>query len=1019
MAMDCTTDNKEPPAMDEDLYSRQLYVLGHDAMRKMQSANVLIVGMNGLGVEIAKNVILAGVKSVGILDGNLVQIRDLSAQFYLKESDVGSPRAQATVGSLRELNRYVPVSVVDEPLSVELVERSDFQVIVLVDVPLATQLAIDAVCRRLGHKLVAADVNGVAGEIFVDFGENFVVTDVNGEQPLSGIISHVSQDGLVTVLDESRHGLETGDFVLLDELEGMDQANGREFRVEVSGPYTFTVGDVRGLGTYTGGGRFDQVKKPKTFSFKSLSDSLASPDLMISDFAKLDRPAQLHCLYGGLAEFRRLQGRLPVPNRSEEAKQVTELAVQFGKKLKESVVLDEKLIFRLARCSASVLPPMAAALGGIAAQEVLKACSGKFAPIRGHFYFDAAECLPENELLPEEFEPTGSRYDDQIAVFGKETCRKIQELRLFLVGAGAIGCEMLKNWAMIGAGCSPSGLVHVTDMDCIEKSNLNRQFLFRSSDVGQMKSETAARAVRRMNGAMNVESASNRVGPASESVYNDDFWSNLSGVCTALDNVEARLYVDQQCVYHQKPMLESGTLGTKGNTQVIVPHLTESYGSSRDPPEHSIPLCTLKSFPNKIEHTIQFARDQFEGWFVTAPEDVNRYLSEPNYLKELSGQQINELESLHNIRSYLLDDKPVSFEQCVEWARLKFEEEYSHQIQQLLFNFPKDTLTASGAKFWSGSKRAPSHINFDINDPTHMDYIFAAANLRAFTYGLSGNTNRDFFRCILKKVKVPEFVPKRGIKIAVNDEELKNQSEAAQNGFSADDELSELRSSLPQPSSLAGYRLAPSEFEKDDASNHHVAFVTAAANLRARNYTIREVTRHECKRIAGKIIPAIATTTAMVAGLICLELYKIVQNKPLDQFKNAFANLAIPMITLSEPMKPVTTTSKVKGGDFEFSLWDRIDIDDGDITLQQFLDFFQEKYGLEVNMLSCGAAILYSFFMPPAKATLRKTMSLSKVVETVTKTALRPDQRFLVLEACVNDENDEDIEIPYIRVKFR
>lgn len=63
--------------------------------------------------------------------------------------------------------------------------------------------------------------------------------------------------------------------------------------------------------------------------------------------------------------------------------------------------------------------------------------------------------------------------------------------------------------------------------------------------------------------------------------------------------------MDRRCVYYRKPLLESGTLGTKGNIQVVIPFLTESYSSSQDPPEKSIPICTLKNFPNAIEHTLQ------------------------------------------------------------------------------------------------------------------------------------------------------------------------------------------------------------------------------------------------------------------------------------------------------------------------------------------------------------------------------------------------------------------------------
>ena len=127
-----------------------------------------------------------------------------------------------------------------------------------------------------------------------------------------------------------------------------------------------------------------------------------------------------------------------------------------------------------------------------------------------------------------------------------------------------------------------------------------------------------------MNPDINIVSHQNRVGSETENIYDDDFFASIDGVANALDNVQARLfsialmshwmillmaglYMDNRCVFYCKPLLESGTLGTKGNTQVVIPHLTESYGSSRDPPEKSIPICTLKNFPNAIEHTLQVA----------------------------------------------------------------------------------------------------------------------------------------------------------------------------------------------------------------------------------------------------------------------------------------------------------------------------------------------------------------------------------------------------------------------------
>lgn len=119
-------------------------------------------------------------------------------------------------------------------------------------------------------------------------------------------------------------------------------------------------------------------------------------------------------------------------------------------------------------------------------------------------------------------------------------------------------------------------------------------------------------------------------------------------------------------------MLESGTLGTKGHTQVVVPGLTENYGASRDPPEKSIPLCTLKHFPNLIEHTIQWAREWFEESFRQTAEDCNNCLtsnSSEEYFTTLSSQQNMMLETLQRVKAAAVTAKPRCFEDCVSWAR--------------------------------------------------------------------------------------------------------------------------------------------------------------------------------------------------------------------------------------------------------------------------------------------------------------------------------------------------------------
>lgn len=187
-----------------------------------------------------------------------------------------------------------------------------------------------------------------------------------------------------------------------------------------------------------------------------------------------------------------------------------------------------------------------------------------------------------------------------------------------------------------------------------------------------------------MNPEMHVVCHENRVGPDTENVYNDDFFHNLTGVANALDNVEARQYMDRRCVFYKLPLLESGTLGTKGNTQVVLPHKTESYSSSQDPPEKGIPICTLKNFPNKIEHTLQWGRDLFEGLFFQAPENVNQYLRQSDFIANLKKQPGSQpVETLQSIKDSLVSHRPINFDDCVAWARLRFEELYHNQISQV------------------------------------------------------------------------------------------------------------------------------------------------------------------------------------------------------------------------------------------------------------------------------------------------------------------------------------------------
>merc|ERR1719461_2724185 len=120
----------------------------------------------------------------------------------------------------------------------------------------------------------------------------------------------------------------------------------------------------------------------------------------------------------------------------------------------------------------------------------------------------------------------------------------------------------------------------------------------------------------------------------------------------------------------------------------------------------------------------------------------------------------------------------------------------------------------------------------------------------------------------------------------------------------------------------------------------------------------------------------------MVTGFVCLEILKLIQDKPLESYRNAFVNMAVPLFTMSEPMEPATTMATLKDrGEWKWSLWDTLELRLGNCTLSDLLDHFEEELGLEVNMITYGTAMIYAFFTPAKKLRDRKQMTMIDLIK--------------------------------------
>ncbi|KAF7459320.1 ubiquitin-activating enzyme E1 family protein [Cryptosporidium felis] len=1058
-------DNKRG-GIDTNLYSRQIGTLGLEAMGKLVKLRVIIVGLRGLGVEIAKNIILAGPKSITLIDDEVCTYSDMGANFYITEDDVkqGIRRSDACLNKLSSLNEYVKVNVQYGEITEQLIFNHDL--VVCADIPLSKQLKYNDICRSHVPNLgfISANAMGLCGSIFVDFGNSFKVFDHNGEEPKSAIIANITKNEgttTITCLAERILPFQEGDFVVFREIRGMTELNEIEpQKIIATGKHQFTIQlDTRTFSEYEREGVVTQVKVPVNYKFRSLRDSLEYPIsddqsmLIVPDLNKFGRSEQLFFSINAVLKYSDLNGSRPAHTNLQAIRECYSIAqkmnenskkrIESGDENKEFIVtvdcVEESIVENVCKYSRCCLSPMAAFLGGITAQEIVKFV-GKYTPLRQFFFFDAFEQLElvsKDSPSPEEFVPLNSRYDDQIVIFGRDFQKRLAEKNVFIVGAGALGCEFLKSMALLGVGCSQSGSVTVTDMDNIEVSNLNRQFLFRQEHVGSPKSVVAAEVIKTINKDINIVSLQTRVGVETEDVFDDLFWNKTDFVINALDNVPSRMYINERCLWYEKPLLESGTLGAKANSETYIPHKTQSYSDNRDPAEESIPLCTLKHFPHAIEHTIEWARDAFQGLFTSEPQEVITFLNGPREYIQILKQRGNlnlaseRLQKVFELTNWVLD-KP-SHEDCIKKAIFLFHAYFNSQIKQLLTNFPPDHVNNDGSPFWSGPKRCPAPIKLTIEDHLHFEFILSASNLYSSMVKLPEITSTSMIIRVANEAILPEFVAKTVFINTDDDENLtnKNQSDSLSQIDSniTEDYVNKLLSLSESQKQRCLEIIQPIEFEKDDDTNYHIDFINACANLRARNYSIKECDRHKCKMIAGRIIPAMATTTSMITGLVSFEAMKISSNceSRIEFYKNSFINLSLPLFVITEPLPPPKTTSKefdpivegpLRAKPEGFTAWDKLVIEQKDATIQDIIDFLLKRMNLETQIISFGNICLFNAYLPSHRE--RRSSSITALIEQITKKKLPASKDNIALEvSCCDIEDGVDTTIPSIKLIFR
>ena len=344
--------------------------------------------------------------------------------------------------------------------------------------------------------------------------------------------------------------------------------------------------------------------------------------------------------------------------------------------------------------------PIVSIFGSLVASETIKLISHKYMPISQWFSWEESSLI---NMINKDI-TCKTNYGK---LFGKDLETKLINSKWFIIGSGAIGCEHLKNLAYMNVKD-----IIITDPDIIEKSNLSRQFLFRDTHIGKFKSTIASEMIKTMNPNINIKSDIEKVDYDNINYTDNIFNSNITGVLNALDNIHARKFMDEQCFKYNIPLFESGTNGTKGNVQPVIPFLTETYSASSDPEiEKTYPVCTIKSFPNDIKHTIHWALSQFE------------LLNNNNNPLELFNKLFNE-EIIK-----LLELKPIDFEESpgkLFWSS-------GRKCPRAIYYDENNELHKI---FMSTTNSLKNNNIFDKDNELHISWIYAVSNIRANNYNI-------------------------------------------------------------------------------------------------------------------------------------------------------------------------------------------------------------------------------------------------------------------------------------------
>ncbi|CAK66666.1 unnamed protein product (macronuclear) [Paramecium tetraurelia] len=992
----------------EIYYSRQAAALGWDTQDKLEQLDCFIYGLRGLGLEIAKNLILMGLKRIVIYDKTILSISDLGTNFYANANQVDKvTREKAVIQSLKALNDNVIVDLYDGIINGQ--NLSEFSVVVMTDMWDQELISeINEATRKKGNGFILAHSSGLFGSIFVDFSDNFVIENNNGQTCKEYLIEEITknQNGVVHTIDTIQ-GLQDGDYVQFKEVLGMTEVNDSVFKIITLSPNRFSIGDTTKFQAYQRNGKAIQIKFPQNTSYKSFKNMLS-----FENKNNLDRSLQLQISYNSILTFMNQNGRLPNLLNHDDADLVLKLALKITK---EQYQLDIQLIRNIAQHLQAQIAPLTSFWGGLVAFEVIK-FTGKFTPIKQWLHLEFYEALPEIEVNKKS---KNCQYDDYYAIFGQETMEKLQNQNVLLMGIGGLGNEYLKIFSLMGIGSGQKGSLITVDNDQIEVSNLNRQFLFSKHHIGSNKANVACAVINQINQSIQCKAYPYAMSKESEQIFNQSFWNQVDFTVNAVDNIRARHYMDSQCCYYSKPNFESGSEGTQCHSQVILPYQTESFSEFKDRPEMSSPKSTFMNFPYTKDHNIEWALEYFNNLFEKASKDLYQLSQNPQtFLNTVYNQNQRYIDYLKDqlelIEKYVLLVINPTLENLVRYAKELFSSLFDVKIKYLLSRYPADFLQQNGLLFWTNPRRLPMSIEFNSTDPLHCQFIHSVVKIVIKILGQQLQFDSEQISFLVGSIDINK------------NKELFENLQFNENEIKQENDMRMIKlEKLVQENILNMQQIRPFSYQKDKLSCVELEFITSAANLRGINYNIPPASRQQVRERVECIIPQLITTKSAITGIVGIEILKNILQKNIKYIRNTYINLAIPTFIFAQPKPPYQNVDQEFNQQFldrtiavpkNWTSWDRIRINKK-MTVGGLIEYFEQKYNVNVQIIGFNQHLIYSKFKKSSQELLTK--DCADLYAKVSKEKLPEDEiSFDVILDSYQMINGQEVSVDFPLIKY-